>query len=396
MSTDLTPIYLDYHATTPVDPRVFDAMKPYFSKEFGNPASGTHVFGWQAEEAVKISAEQVASLIHAQPKEIFWTSGTTESINLALKGVVNFERPQHMISCVTEHKAALETLKYLESCGVQVTYLPVDTEGLVDPDRVRQAIQKETVLISIMFANNEIGTIHPIAEIGKIAKEAGVIFHVDAAQACGKISVDVEALGIDLLSMSAHKVYGPKGIGALYVRSRHPHVNLTPQIHGGGHQGGMRGGTLAVQNIVGMGKSFEIAGQEMEGEAKWLIHLREKLWKGLCRGEPLCSPSKGRRTGLPLQINGHPTKRLPGNLNVSFSGIKASDLISQVREIALSSGSACTSGSHEPSYVLKALGINDELARGSIRFGLGRWTTEEEIDYVIEKMNVAVKKLHIF
>ncbi len=381
------PIYLDYHSTTPVDPRVYEVMKPYFCEEFGNPASGSHVFGWKAEEVVKQARQKVAHLIGVRdPKEIIWTSGTTESINLALRGAsISYrEKGQHIISCVTEHKAALETLKYLETQGFKVTYLPVDSYGVVDPEDVRKNITDKTILISFMAANNEIGTLHPISEIGKIAKEKEVLFHVDAAQACGKIPMDVEKMGIDLLSASAHKVYGPKGIGILYKRERSPYVSLSPLFFGGGHEKGLRPGTLAVPLIVGMGEAFKIAGQEMEEEKVRIITLREKLYHGL-------------KNGLEdIELNGHPQKRLPGNLNVSFSGIKASDLISHVRDVALSSGSACASGSLEPSYVLKALGFSDERARSSIRFGLGRFTTEEEIDCVIEKVVEAVQKLRHF
>ncbi len=377
------PIYLDNHATTLVDPRVFEAMKPYFSEIFGNPASATHSFGWMAEEAVKQAREQVAKLIHADPKkEIIWTSGTTESINMALLGISK-NAGDHIISVVTEHRAALETLKFLEGNGIQVTYLPVDSHGLVDPENIRKAITPKTVLISVMAANNEIGTIHPIAEIGKIAKEMEILFHVDAAQACGKIPVDVQLMGIDLLSMSAHKVYGPKGVGALYIRRRNPHVKIEPLIYGGSHEGGLRGGTLNVPGIVGMGKAFEIAGQEMETESLRLVSLRDRLYQKLSDKLPQ------------VMLNGHPTQRLAGNLNVSFLGVRSSDLISQLKDIAISSGSACTSGSLEPSYVIRALGVGEERARSSIRIGLGRFNTEEEIYFAVDKISHAVSELSL-
>jgi cysteine desulfurase len=377
------PIYLDYHATTPVDRRVFEAMRPYFSDIFGNAASTTHPFGWQAEEAVRQARSQVAQLIRADPKEIVWTSGTTESINLALIGVAAIyrEKGDHLITCVTEHRAVLDTAKYLGEQGLKVTYLPVDRDGLVDPDDLKKAITDRTILISLMAANNEIGTIPPVAEVGRIAKEKGIFFHVDGAQACGKIPVDVQQMGIDLLSMSAHKVYGPKGIGALYIRSRDPHVRVAPLIHGGGHEGGLRAGTLAVPNIVGMGKAFEIAGAEMEEEGKRVGRLRDRLKEGIVKQLD------------DVSLNGPPTKRLPGNLNLSFLGVKSGDLMTKMRGIAVSSGSACTSGSLEPSYVIKALGVGEERARSSIRFGLGRFTTEEEIDFTIEKTIEAVRYL---
>ena len=375
------PIYLDHHATTPVDPRVAETMIPYLTQDFGNASSGTHVFGWKAAEAVNIARERVAALLHAtDPKEIVWTSGTTESDNLALSGVMHSykNRGDHLITCVTEHRAVLDTAKNLESQGLRVTYLPVDQDGLVDPDDVRKSITDKTILISLMLGNNEIGTIHPIAEIGKIAKERSVLFHVDAAQACGKIPVDVKEMGIDLLSMSAHKVYGPKGIGALYVRERDPHVRLTPLLFGGGQERGIRPGTLAVQNIVGMGRAFEIAGQEMAVERERLKGLRDRLYQGL----------QGKIKGI--QLNGHPTLRLPGNLNLSFPGVRADALIPKIRDVALSSGSACSSASAEPSYVIRALGGDEVRASSSIRFGIGRFNTEEEIDYVIKQVAVAV------
>lgn len=378
------PIYLDYHATTPVDPRIFEAMRPYFSEIFGNAASATHPFGWQAEEAVRQARSQVVQLINASdPKEIVWTSGTTESINLALIGVATIyaDKGNHLITCVTEHRAVLDTMKYLEGKGFRVTYLPVDQNGLVDPDEIRKAITGKTILVSLMAANNEIGTVHPIAEVGKITKEKAIFFHIDGAQACGKIPIDVQSMGIDLLSMSAHKLYGPKGIGALYIRSRDPHVRVAPLIHGGGHEGGLRAGTLPVQNIVGMGKSFEIAGKEMGEEAKRVTGLRDKLKEGIVKQLD------------DVFLNGHPTQRLSGNLNLSFLGVKAGDLMMKMRDVAVSSGSACTSGSLEPSYVILALGVGEERARSSIRFGLGRFTTEEEIGFAVEKTVEAVRTL---
>lgn len=379
------PIYLDHHATTPVDPRVAEVMIPYLTDDFGNASSATHVFGWRAEAAVNQAREQVARLIGAaDPKEIVWTSGTTESNNLALSGVTQAysARGNHLITCVTEHRAVLDTAKHLERQGMRVTYLPVDSEGLVDPDDVRKAITDKTILISLMLGNNEIGSIHPIAKIGEVAKKKGILFHVDAAQACGKIPVDVQAMGIDLLSMSAHKVYGPKGVGALYVRERNPHVRLEPLLYGGGQERGIRPGTLAVQNIVGMGRAFEIAGQEMVLEAERLKGLRDRLYQGL------------QREIEGVQINGHPTCRLPGNLNVSFLGVRADALIPRVRDVALSSGSACaSSGTAEPSYVIRALGGNEDRGPSSIRFGIGRFNTEEEIDHVISQVSAAVREL---
>ncbi len=378
----MTMIYLDNHSTTPVDPRVLEVMLPYFCKDYGNASSNVHAFGWQAEAAVKKAREQVASLIHAaDPKEILWTSGTTESINMALRGVAALyqDKGNHIISCVTEHPAVLETLHSLERQGFQITLLPVNASGLLDPSAVEKAIHEKTILISLMAAHNEIGVLHPLGAIGKIAKARGVLFHVDAAQACGKIPLDVQEMGIDLMSMSAHKVYGPKGIGALYLRSRKPKVRLAPLIHGGGQENGLRSGTLAVPGIVGMGEAFEIAGREMPTEAPRLLRLRQKLLEGI---------------GVEgVFLNGHPEKRLPGNLNLSFSGVKASDILMRVREIALSSGSACATGSHQPSYVLKALGLSDELAYGSLRFGIGRFNTEAEIEAAIEKIMKAVQYL---
>ncbi len=378
------PIYMDNHATTPVDPRVLQAMLPYFSETFGNAASRNHSFGWAAEEAVDKSRNQIASLINAKSKEIIFTSGATESDNLAIKGIVEFykDKGNHVITCVTEHKAVLDSCRMLERNGkAVVTYLPVDKYGMVDPDAVRAAITDKTVLITLMYANNEIGTIHPVAEIGRIAKEKGIVFHCDAVQAVGKIPVDVERDGIDLLSMSAHKIYGPKGIGATYVRSKGPRVRLTPQMDGGGHERGMRSGTLNVTGIVGLGKACEIAGAEMAEENRRLLDLRNKLQAGIF--ERLDE----------VYVNGHPTERLPGNLNVSFAYVEGESLLMGISDIAVSSGSACTSATLEPSYVIRALGIDEELAHSSIRFGLGRFNTGDEVDFVTDRVTKEVKRL---
>jgi cysteine desulfurase len=377
-------VYMDNHATTQMDPRVLEAMLPYFTEKFGNAASRNHQFGWDAEAAVDHSREQIAHLINAKPKEIIFTSGATESDNLAVKGVVEFykEKGNHVITAVTEHKAILDTCKALERAGkAQVTYLRVDKYGLVDPDDVRKAITDKTILISLMYANNEIGTIHPLREIGKLAKEKGVVFHSDATQGVGKIPVDVEAMGIDLMSLSAHKIYGPKGCGALYVRSKGPRVRLTPQMDGGGHERGMRSGTLNVPGIVGLGTACELSGAEMETEAGRTIELRERLHKGIF--DQLDE----------VFLNGHPTQRLPGNLNVSFAFVEGESLLMGLKDIAVSSGSACTSATLEPSYVLKALGVGEDLAHTSIRFGLGRFNTAEEVDYVIERVVHEVRRL---
>jgi cysteine desulfurase len=379
-----TPIYMDNHATTRLDQRVLDAMLPYFTEKFGNAASRNHSFGWEAEDAVSRSREQIAALIGAKSKEIIFTSGATESDNLAIKGVVEFykDKGNHVITCVTEHKAVLDSCRALERAGkATVTYLPVDKYGMVDPDAVRRAITDKTVLITIMWANNEIGTIHPIAEIGKIAKEKGIVFHCDAVQAIGKVPVDVEKAGIDLASITAHKIYGPKGIGALWVRSKGPRVRISPQMDGGGHERGMRSGTLNVPGIVGLGAACEVAGKEMPDEAARLIQLRSQLQAGLF--ERLDE----------IYVNGHPTERLPGNLNVSFAYVEGESLLMGINDIAVSSGSACTSATLEPSYVIRALGIDDELAHSSIRFGLGRFNTTEEVDYVTEKVSKEVKRL---
>ncbi len=378
------PVYMDNHATTRVDSRVLDAMLPYFTEKFGNAASRNHSFGWEAEEAVSRSRDQIAALIGAKSKEIIFTSGATESDNLAIKGVVEFykDKGNHIISCVTEHKAVLDSCRALERAGkATVTYLPVDKYGMVDPDAVRRAITDKTVLITIMWANNEIGTIHPIAEIGKIAKEKGIVFHTDAVQAIGKVPVDFERAGVDLASITAHKIYGPKGIGALYVRSKGPRVRISPQMDGGGHERGMRSGTLNVPGIVGLGAACEIAGMEMPDEAQRLIQLRSQLQAGLF--ERLDE----------IYVNGHPTERLPGNLNVSFAYVEGESLLMGINDIAVSSGSACTSATLEPSYVIRALGIDDELAHSSIRFGLGRFNTLEEVDYVTDRVSKEVKRL---
>jgi cysteine desulfurase len=377
------PIYMDSHATTPVDPRVFEAMRPYFTEIFGNAASRNHSFGWEAEEAVEKARKQVADLIGASAKEIVWTSGATESTNLALKGVAEMyaEKGNHIITQATEHKATLDTCKRLEKNGVRVTYLPVQTNGLIDLDQLREAITDKTILISIMYANNEIGVVQPIAEIGKIAKERGVLFHTDGVQAVGKIPVNVIKDGIDLMSISGHKLYGPKGVGALYVRRRGPRVQLTAQIDGGGHERGMRSGTLNVTGIVGLGAAAEICNQEMASETKRLSELRDKL-----KDRILASLDE-------VYINGTMEHRLPHNLNISFAYVEGESLLMGINDIAVSSGSACTSATLEPSYVLKALGAGDDLAHSSIRFGLSRFNTEEEVDYVAAKVIDVVVKL---
>ena len=378
------PIYMDNQATTPTDPRVLEAMLPYFTEKFGNAASRNHPFGWEAEAAADEAREKVARLIHASsPKEIAFTSGATESDNLAIKGVAEFyrEKGDHMITCATEHRAVLDTCKALERRGYRVTYLPVDHYGLVDPEELRRAITDKTVLISIMAANNEIGTIHPIKEIGRVAKEKGIIFHCDATQGVGKIPIDVEEMGIDLLSMSAHKIYGPKGIGALYVRSKKPRVRLSPIIDGGGHERGLRSGTLNVPGIVGLGRACDIAREEMAEEAARLTRMRERLKDGIF-------------TKLDeVYVNGHPTQRLPGNMNISFAYVEGESLLMGLKEIALSSGSACTSATLEPSHVLRALGVSEDMAHSSIRFGLGRFNTGEEVDYAIDRVVQEVTRL---
>jgi cysteine desulfurase len=377
------PIYMDNHATTPVDPRVVDAMLPYFTEKFGNAASRNHSFGWAGEEAIEIARAQIASLIGATPKEIIFTSGATESDNLMIKGVAEMyrEKGNHIITQAIEHKAVLDTCKRLEKYGYELTYLPVQKDGRVDPEDVRKAITPKTILITIMYANNEIGIINPIQEIGKIAKEHGIIFAVDGVQAVGKIPVDVQKDNIDLLAISGHKIYGPKGVGALYVRRRNPRVQLSAIIDGGGHERGMRSGTLNVTGIIGLGKACEIAQQEMAQEGERLRGLRDRL-----------------RAGLEAKldevfVNGSWEHRLPNNLNMSFAYVEGESLLMGINDVAVSSGSACTSATLEPSYVLKALGVGEDLAHTSIRFGLGRFNTQDEVDYVIDKMVQVVTKL---
>lgn len=372
------PIYMDHHATTPVDPRVLETMLPYFTEYFGNAASIDHEYGNEAKRAVDRAREQVAQLINAKHDEIVITSGATEADNLAILGVTEqyANKGRHVITCATEHHAVLDPCQYLESKGWQVTYLPVDHYGMVDPDAVRRAITLQTTLISIMTANNEIGTIAPVAEIGKMAREHGVLFHTDATQAVGHIPINVDAMNIDLLSLSAHKFYGPKGTGALYVRKRHPKVRLVSQMHGGGHERGMRSGTLNVTGIVGMGKAAEIAMLEMKEEGERLRRLRDHLWEGFQAG------IEG------VELNGHPTKRLPHNLSVSIPGVESRALVVQLKnEVALSTGSACTTAKVEPSHVILALGYGEERAHESIRFGLGRRNTQLEIDTVVVNLS---------
>jgi cysteine desulfurase len=377
------PIYMDNHATTPVDPRVFEAMRPYLTNVFGNSASRNHSFGWEAEEATEKARKQVASLIGATAKEIVFTSGATESDNLALKGVAEMyaEKGNHIITAATEHKAILDTCKRLEKHGTRVTYLPVQQNGLVDLDQLQAAITDKTVLISIMHANNEIGVLQPIREIGRIARERGVLLHTDGTQAAGKVPVNVIDDNIDLMSISAHKMYGPKGVGALYVRRRNPRVQLTAQMDGGGHERGMRSGTLNVPGIVGLGEACALAQAEMPAESKRMAFLRDKLKDRLMNSLD------------EVYINGTLEHRLPNNLNISFAYVEGESLLMGINEIAVSSGSACTSATLEPSYVLKALGAGDDLAHSSIRFGLGRFNTEEEVDYVAGKVIEVVKKL---
>ncbi|MBI3359333.1 MAG: IscS subfamily cysteine desulfurase [Nitrospirae bacterium] len=375
----MLPIFMDNHSTTPVDPRVLQEMLPYFTERFGNAASKNHSFGREAEKAVNHARGQVAHLINCDPSEIIFTSGGTESDNIALKGIAG--KPGHIITAMTEHKAVLDTAKRLEKTGSEVTYLPVDSDGLVNPADVLAAITSKTILISIMMANNEIGTLQPISEIGKIAKEKGVFFHTDAAQAVGKIPVDVQAMGMDLLALSAHKIYGPKGVGALYVRRKNPKVTLTPLFDGGGHERGCRSGTLNVPGIVGFGKACEICEREIPYESARLETMRERLKAMLFQGLSA------------IILNGHPTKRLPNNLNISFAHVEGESLMMDIPEIALSSGSACTAGSLEPSYVLRALGISNEMAYGAIRIGLGRFNTDQEVEYAGERIIKSVNKL---
>ena len=377
------PIYMDYHATTPVDPRVVEAMLPYFTEHFGNAASRNHAFGWEAEEAVETARRQVAELIGANPKEVIFTSGATESNNLAIKGVAEMyrEKGNHIITCVTEHKAVIDTCKKLEKQGWRVTYLPVQKDGRISLDDLRAAITDKTILITIMTANNEIGILQPIAEIGAIAKEKGILFHTDAVQAVGKVPFNVNDLKVDLASISAHKMYGPKGVGGLFVRRRNPRVLLAEQISGGGHERGMRSGTLNVPGIAGFGKAAELARTEMPAESERLRTLRDYLNERLHQNLD------------EIYINGTMEARLPHNLNISFAYVEGESLLMGINDVAVSSGSACTSASLEPSYVLKALGAGDDLAHSSIRFGLGRWTTPEEVDYVVDKLTTVVRRL---
>lgn len=377
------PIYLDYAATTPVDPRVAQKMSECLMAEgnFGNPASRSHKFGWEAEEAVEIARRQVADLINADPREIVWTSGATESDNLAIKGVAQFyqTKGKHIITSKIEHKAVLDTCRHLERHGFEVTYLDPGSEGVITPEQLGEAIREDTTIVSLMHVNNEIGVVNDIAALGEVCRERKVFFHVDAAQSAGKIDIDVEAMKVDLMSFSAHKIYGPKGMGALYVR-RKPRVRLEAQMHGGGHERGMRSGTLATHQIVGMGEAFRIAKQEMHDETIRIETLRQRLWDGLDDMEE-------------VYINGSLDKRIPGIFNVSFNFVEGESLIMSLSDLAISSGSACTSASLEPSYVLRALGRNDELAHSSLRFSVGRFTTEEDIDIAIEKIRAAVGKL---
>ena len=377
------PIYLDYSATTPVDPRVTEKMIPYLTEIFGNPASRSHSFGWAAEAAVEEARREVAALINADPREIVWTSGATESDNLAIKGAANFyaeSKGKHLITVKTEHKAVLDTMRELERQGFSVTYLDVQENGLIDLETLKAAITPQTSLISVMFVNNEIGVIQPIAEIGEICREKGIIFHVDAAQAAGKLPINLNELKIDLMSLSAHKVYGPKGIGALYVR-RKPRVRLEAQMHGGGHERGMRSGTLPVHQIVGMGEAFKISRLEMSEEIQRVTALRNRLLNGITADME------------EVYVNGDLQNRVAGNLNISFNFVEGESMLMALKEIAVSSGSACTSASLEPSYVLRALGRNDELAHSSIRFTLGRFTTEEEVDFTLKLLHEKIGKL---
>lgn len=383
MSSLNIPVYLDYSATTPVDDRVAKAMVDCLTLQgnFGNPASRSHVFGWKAEDAVTIARKNVADLIGADPKEIVWTSGATESDNLAIKGVAHFNarKGKHIITVKTEHKAVLDTCRQLEREGFEVTYLDPEENGLVDINKLAAAIREDTTLVSVMHVNNEIGVIQDIAAIGALTRSKKILFHVDAAQSPGKVAIDVDAMNVDLMSLCAHKVYGPKGIGALYVR-RKPRVRLEAQIHGGGHERGMRSGTLATHQIVGMGESFRLAHEEMEAENTRIEGLRDQLWNGLKDMEE-------------VYLNGDLEQRIPGNLNVSFNFVEGESLMMSLKDIAVSSGSACTSDSLEPSYVLRALGRNDELAHSSLRFTLGRFTTPEEVDFTITEVRKAVEKL---
>ncbi|MBN3722732.1 IscS subfamily cysteine desulfurase [Burkholderia sp. Ac-20379] len=375
------PIYMDYSATTPVDPRVVDKMVPYLREQFGNPASRSHAYGWDAERAVEEAREQVAALVNADPREIIWTSGATESDNLAIKGAAHFYqgKGKHIITVKTEHKAVLDTCRELEREGFDVTYLDVKDDGLIDLDAFKAALRADTILVSVMHVNNEIGVVQDIATIGEICREKGIVFHVDAAQSTGKVAIDLATLKVDLMSFSAHKTYGPKGIGALYVR-RKPRVRIEAQMHGGGHERGMRSGTLATHQIVGMGEAFRIAREEMAVENERVRALRDKLLRGLSQIEE-------------TYVNGDMEQRVPHNLNISFNFVEGESLIMAIKDVAVSSGSACTSASLEPSYVLRALGRNDELAHSSIRFTVGRFTTEQDVDYVINLLQGKIAKL---
>ncbi len=376
-------VYLDNNATTPVDPQVLEAMLPYFTEKFGNAASRSHSFGWEAEEGVEHARQQIASVINADPKEIVFTSGATESDNIALKGVAAMyaDQGKHIITQVTEHKAVIDPAKYLEQQGYRVTFLPVDKHGLIDLDQLKDALRDDTILVSIMHGNNEIGTLQRVAEIGQLCKEKGVLFHTDACQTFGKVPIDVQEMGIDLLSCSAHKIYGPKGVGALYARRRRPRVRCEPVIHGGGHERGMRSGTLNVPLIVGFGQAAELCQTHMEAESKRLSLLRDRLRDGI-----LSQLDE-------VAVNGHPVDRTPTNMNISFAYVEGESLMMGFNDLAVSSGSACTSASLEPSYVLKALGVGDELAHSSIRFSVGRFNTEEEIDHAIKRVVETVNKL---
>ena len=375
------PIYLDYSATTPVDPRVAQKMIPYLTEQFGNPASRSHAFGWDAEKAVENAREEVAKLVNADPKEIVWTSGATEAINLALKGAAHFYKGKgkHLITVRTEHKAVLDTMRELEREGYEVTYLTPEPNGLLDLEKFKAAIRPDTILVSVMYVNNEIGVIQDIPAIGEICRDKGIIFHVDSAQATGKVEIDLARLKVDLMSFSAHKTYGPKGIGALYVR-RKPRVRIEAQMHGGGHERGMRSGTLATHQIVGMGEAYRIAREEMAAENERIRMLRDRLLKGLSDIEE-------------VHVNGDMEHRVPHNLNISFNFVEGESLLMAIKDLAVSSGSACTSASLEPSYVLRALGRSDELAHSSIRFSVGRFTTEQDIDFAIELLHQKIGKL---
>ena len=381
MNTKVMPIYMDYSATTPTDPRVAQKMIPYITEHFGNPASRSHPYGWEAEEAVEEARAQVAALVNADPREIVFTSGATESNNLALKGIAEFyqDRGKHIITVKTEHKAILDTARELERKGFEVTYLDVLENGLIDLDVLKAAIRPDTILVSVMMVNNEIGVIQDVEAIGELCRDKGVFFHVDAAQATGKVAIDLQKLKVDLMSFSAHKTYGPKGVGALYVR-RKPRVRLEAQMPGGGHERGMRSGTLATHQIVGMGEAFRIAKEEMDEESARIKALRDRLWAGLSTMEE-------------VHINGDMTQRVPHNLNVSFNFVEGESLMMAIKDVAVSSGSACTSASLEPSYVLRALGRSDELAHSSIRFSVGRFTTEAEIDAVVKLLQEKIGKL---